>query len=106
MITSDMPSGGRFSVPLKMQSDMRSARRLLWLCSPSTHDIASTIFDFPQPFGPTMQVKPFPLKVTTVRSQKLLNPLISTFLSFSKVTLSFSMTYALRRRRKREHHDA
>jgi hypothetical protein len=43
-----------------------------------------------------MQVKPFPLNVTTVRSQKLLNPLISTFLSFSKVTLSFSVTYALK----------
>jgi len=41
-----------------------------------------------------MQVNPVPLNVTTVRSQKLLNPLISTFLSFSKVTLSFSMTYA------------
>jgi hypothetical protein len=77
-----------------MQSDMRSARRLLWLCSPSTHDIASTIFDFPQPFGPTMQVRPVPLNVTDVRSQKLLNPVISTFLSFSKVTLSFSVTYA------------
>jgi hypothetical protein len=41
-----------------------------------------------------MQVNPVPLNVTTVRSQKLLNPLISTFLSLSKVTLSFSMTYA------------
>jgi hypothetical protein len=41
-----------------------------------------------------MQVNPVPLNVTTVLSQKLLNPLISTFLSFSKVTLSFSMTYA------------
>ena len=82
-------------MPLKMQSDMRSARRLLWLCSPSTHDIASTIFDFPQPFGPTMQVNPFPLNETDVLSQKLLNPVISTFLSFSKVTLSFSMTHAL-----------
>jgi hypothetical protein len=41
-----------------------------------------------------MQVNPVPLNVTDVRSQKLLNPVISTFLSFSKVTLSFSMIYA------------
>src|SRR5437016_11178767 len=69
MVTSAIPSGGRFVVPLKMQSAMRSARRDLWLCSPSTQEMASTTFDFPQPFGPTIHVVPEPLKVTTVRSQ-------------------------------------
>ena len=86
MVTSAMPSGGRLVVPLKMQSDMRSARRDLWLCSPSTQLMASTTLDFPQPFGPTMQVLPTPLNVTTVRSQKDLNPTISTFRSLSKVS--------------------
>src|ERR1700733_12747256 len=32
-VTSEMPMGGRLAVPLKMQSDMRSARSILWLFS-------------------------------------------------------------------------
>src|SRR5208283_521340 len=86
IVTSAIPSGGRLVVPLKMQSDMRSARRVLWLCSPSTQLMASTTLDFPQPFGPTMQVLPIPLNVTTVRSQKDLKPTISTFRSLNKVS--------------------
>src|SRR5579863_7093942 len=86
MVTSARPIGGRFMVPLKMQSDMRPARRDLWLCSPSTQLMASTTLDLPQPFGPTMQVVPLPLKVTTVRSQKDLKPTISTLRSLSKVS--------------------
>jgi len=57
------PIDGRFAVPLKMQSDMRSARRDLWLCSPRTQEMASTMLDLPQPLGPMMQVSPLPLKV-------------------------------------------
>src|SRR5207237_1937184 len=90
MVTSAIPSGGRFVVPLKMQSAMRSARRDLWLCSPSTQEMASTTFDFPQPFGPTIHVVPEPLKVTTVRSQNDLKPTLSTFRSLSKVSPFFS----------------
>src|SRR5271155_2806505 len=82
-ITSDNPIGGRFAVPLNMQSDMRSARSIRWLCSPSTQEIASTTFDLPHPFGPTMQVIPVPLKVIGVFSQKDLNPNNSTLRSFS-----------------------
>src|SRR5207302_8239582 len=84
MVTSAMPSGGRLVVPLKMQSAMRSARRDLWLCSPSTQEMASTTFDLPQPFGPTIHVVPEPLNVTTVRSQNDLKPTIATFRSLSK----------------------
>jgi hypothetical protein len=54
--------------------------------------MASTTLDLPQPFGPTMQVVPVPLNVTTVRSLNDLNPVISTFRSFNKMsplTLSF-----------------
>src|SRR6267378_1660557 len=86
MVTSARPNGGRLVVPLKMQSAMRSARSDLWLCSPRTQEMASTTFDFPQPFGPTMQVVPEPLNVTTVRSQNDLKPTISTFRSFSKMS--------------------
>src|ERR1700682_1963809 len=94
MVTSASPSGGRFTVPLKMQSAMRSARSDLWLCSPSTQEMASTTFDLPHPLGPTMHVVPAPLNVTTVRSQKDLNPTISTFRSLSKVS-SFGLVLRL-----------
>ena len=93
MVTSARPMGGRFTVPLKMQSLMRPARSDLWLCSPNTQLMASTTLDLPHPFGPTMHVVPVPLNVTTVRSQNDLNPVISTLRSFSKMsplTLSFS----------------
>ena len=86
MVTSAIPNGGRFVVPLKMQSAMRSARSDLWLCSPNTQEMASTTLDFPQPFGPTMHVVPEPLNVTTVRSQNDLKPTISTFRSLSKMS--------------------
>src|SRR5713101_2670940 len=86
IVTSARPSGGRLVVPLKMQSAMRSARSDLWLCSPRTQEMASTTLDLPHPFGPTMQVVPDPLNVTTVRSQNDLKPTISTFRSFSKMS--------------------
>src|ERR1700722_2776737 len=82
-VTSEMPIGGRLAVPLKMQSDMRSARSILWLCSPRTQEMASTTLDLPQPFGPTMQVMPLPLKVIGVFSQNDLKPRSSTLRSFS-----------------------
>src|SRR5690349_20575843 len=40
-----------------------------------------------------MQVVPIPANVTTVRSQKDLNPVISTFRSFSKVSPFVSASY-------------
>src|SRR5216684_5920423 len=86
MVTSARPIGGRLVVPLKIQSAMRSARSDLWLCSPSTQEMASTTLDLPHPLGPTMQVVPEPLNVTTVRSQNDLKPTISTFRSFSKMS--------------------
>src|SRR3984893_7040656 len=85
-VTSDSPIGGRFAVPLKMQSDIRSARSNLWLCSPRTQEIASTMLDLPQPLGPMMQVSPLPLKVIWVFSQNDLKPTNSTLRSLSKIS--------------------
>src|SRR3984957_12332405 len=82
-VTSAIPKGDRLAVPLKMQSDMRSARSILWLCSPKTQEMASTTFDLPQPLGPTMQVIPLPLNVIGVFSKKDLKPNNSTLRSFS-----------------------
>src|SRR6202008_2719333 len=87
-VTSESPIGGRLAVPLKIQSDIRSARSILWLCSPSTQEIASTTFDFRPPLGPTMHVIPLPLNVIGVFSQNDLKPSNSTFRSFSTRTLA------------------
>ena len=92
MMTSEKPSGGRLAVPLKMQSDMRSARRSLWLCSPRTQEMASTMFDLPQPLGPTMHVIPLPLKVIWVFSQNDLKPSKSTLRSLSTLTLELDLS--------------
>lgn len=86
-VTSEMPIGGRFTVPLKIQSDMRSARSILWLCSPRTQEMASTTFDLPHPFGPMMQVTPLPLNTMFVFSQKDLKPKSSTLRSLSTLLL-------------------
>src|SRR5262249_29877179 len=54
--------------------------RLLALCSPSTHVMASTTLLLPQPLGPTMAVTPWS-NASSDRSGKLLNPAISRRLS-------------------------
>src|SRR4051794_39299218 len=56
--TSARPSGGRPAVPAKMTSSIFPPRSDLAPCSPSTHEIASTTLDLPEPFGPTTHVIP------------------------------------------------
>src|ERR1700676_2444694 len=60
-----------------MTSDISLPRRLLTLCSPSTHLIASTTFDLPEPFGPTTTVIPAG-NSNRVLSAKLLKPTSSS----------------------------
>jgi hypothetical protein len=50
--------------------------------------MASTTFDLPHPFGPTMHVIPLPLNVIGVFSQKDLKPDNSTLRSFSTRSLA------------------
>src|SRR5713226_8691445 len=57
-VTSARPSGGREAVPAKTTSSILPPRRLLAPCSPITQAKASTMFDLPDPFGPTTQVIP------------------------------------------------
>jgi len=71
-----MPVGLRSRVPAKITSSMRDPRSVLADCSPSTHEMASEIFDFPQPFGPMMAAMPSPWNLSSVRSQNDLNPRI------------------------------
>src|SRR5688572_8504570 len=64
-----------------------SERSALVFCSPSTHRMESTTFDFPHPLGPTIPVIPSS-KLITILSAKLLNPLISSFASCMKKCVS------------------
>src|SRR5512143_1141162 len=77
--TSAIPSGDSFSLPLKITASMASPRRCFGLCSPSTQRMASTMFDLPQPFGPTTPVTPEG-KSRTVRWGNDLNPTSSSCL--------------------------
>src|SRR6478609_11778442 len=56
--TSARPSGPRVDVPAKMTSSILPPRRVFAPCSPITQARASTTFDLPEPFGPTMHVTP------------------------------------------------
>src|SRR6478752_1222687 len=82
-----MPVGLRSRVPAKITSSMRTPRRLLADCSPSTQEIESEILDFPHPLGPTTAAMPSPGNFSSVRSQKDLNPRICSFLSLSNFLL-------------------
>src|SRR5581483_4824291 len=66
-------------------SSMREPRRDLADCSPSTQEIASAILDLPHPLGPIMAATPSPGNLSSVRSQKDLNPRICSFFSLSNV---------------------
>ena len=71
--TSAKPTGPRFAVPPKMTSSIFAPRSDREDCSPSTQRIASEIFDFPEPFGPTIAVMP-PRNLISVRSGNDLKP--------------------------------
>src|SRR5437016_4321845 len=82
-----MPVGLRSRVPAKITSSMRTPRRLLADCSPSTQEMESEILDLPQPLGPTTAAMPSPGNFSSVRSQKDLNPRICNFFSLSNLLL-------------------
>src|SRR5271157_5787169 len=83
--TSAIPMALRSRVPTKMTSCMLTPRSVRADCSPNTHEMASEMFDLPQPFGPTMAAMPSPWKRRSVRSQNDLNPRICSFFSLSNV---------------------
>src|SRR5438045_2175468 len=76
-VTSARPSGARDDVPAKMTSSILPPRSVLAPCSPITQASASTTFDLPEPFGPTMQVTPVS-KAKVVGCANDLNPLSVT----------------------------
>ena len=72
-VTSARPRAGRVAVPAKITSSIFSVRnaRVAWV--PMTHAMASRMFDFPDPFGPTTTLTPVE-KSRRVRSANDLNP--------------------------------
>src|SRR5262250_25304 len=72
-VTSARPSGGREAVPANTTSSILPPRRLLAPCSPITQAKASTMFDLPDPLGPTTQVIPGSNRSDVVEAKDL-NP--------------------------------
>src|SRR5436190_3020700 len=71
--TSARPSAGRSEVPAKMTSSILPPRSARAPCAPSTHATESTMFDLPEPFGPTTTHTPCS-KSSVVLSAKDLKP--------------------------------
>ncbi len=57
-LTSARPSAGRDAVPAKITSSIFWLRTALGAWAPSTHAMASTTLDLPDPLGPTTTVTP------------------------------------------------
>ena len=72
-LTCARPNGGREDVPAKITSSIEVPRRFLAPCSPITQIRASTMFDLPEPLGPTTAVMPGS-KRSVVAEAKDLNP--------------------------------
>ncbi len=72
-VTSANPKGFLELEPEKITSSILEPRRVLALCSPKAHLIASAMLLFPDPLGPTIAVIPGE-KVSSVLSAKDLNP--------------------------------
>jgi hypothetical protein len=90
--TSAIPAGPRVSEPLKMTSAIAPPRRCLADCSPMHQRMASTMFDLPQPFGPTTAVTGCE-KFITVRSQNDLKPMTSIrFMRIPRISPSYRTT--------------
>jgi hypothetical protein len=98
IVTSAMPWGPRFDEPAKMTSVIERPRRCRALCSPMHQRIESTMFDFPQPFGPTMPTTSWS-KWMTVRSTNDLKPEISSFLMCMVSSVSWVPWAPIRRGR-------
>src|SRR5437867_7610621 len=57
-LTSAIPRPGRVGLPAKITSVMAEPRSARGPCSPSTQAMASTMFDLPDPLGPTITEMP------------------------------------------------
>jgi hypothetical protein len=72
-VTSAWLRAGRLPLPAKITSSMPPARMALAELAPITQRRASSRLDLPQPFGPTIPVRPGSIR-NSVGSTKDLNP--------------------------------
>ncbi len=79
---------GLLSVPLKIRSSISLPLNCLADTSPRPNLIASTIFDLPQPLGPTIPVSPGFIS-NSVGSTNDLKPLIESLFKESKLLIQF-----------------
>src|SRR6202008_3775246 len=77
---------GRLLLPAKMTSSISPPRIDLAEVSPMTQRSASTRLDLPQPFGPTMPVRPGAM-TSSVASTKDLKPLRRSFVNWTNGAL-------------------
>src|SRR5690554_3691692 len=89
--TSANPKGFLCSVPANITSSIFPPRRVLALCSPSTHLIASEILLLPLPFGPTTAVIP-ELNSRTIFSANDLKPCTSSLFKCNYNTSIFKIS--------------
>ena len=80
IVTSAIFFEALFDVPEKITSSIPEPRILFADVSPIAHFKDSTILDFPQPFGPTIPVRPSSIK-KLVFSANDLNPFNWIFLN-------------------------
>jgi len=81
-VTSATLREAREAVPAKITSSISPPRMVRALVSPIAQRRASTILDLPQPFGPTMPVRPG-ITSTSVGSAKDLKPAMRSRVSFA-----------------------
>ncbi len=80
-VTSAMLRAGLPPPPEKITSSMPDARMFFDELSPITQRIASTRLDLPQPFGPTIPVRPGSIR-KSVGSTKVLKPAMRSLVNF------------------------
>src|SRR3989344_2560065 len=95
MVTDARLPLGSFCEPLKIRSAPSLPRMDFMDCSPKTKRIASTTFDFPEPFGPTTQTIPCE-NSKTVFLENDLNPFNSKLLSRIFIPANFSLLMPFR----------
>ena len=78
-LTSARPSAGFLAVPAKMTSSIFWLRTALGAWAPSTHAMASTTLDLPEPLGPTTTVTPGSRAIVVVSANDLKPLRVSAF---------------------------
>jgi hypothetical protein len=94
--TSAIPAAFREREPLNIRSSRLSDLSDFILCSPITQRIASTIFDLPQPLGPTIPVMGWSSSICVLSANDL-KPFISNDFNLKAKTFREKQKYTFQR---------